>query len=137
MIQQSLPLIITAALMQPCVAEEAAASHELDSLLADYIKIAEDLTAILLQVDSRESATAHSQELAKIVVRLDKVRQRFEKIPPLADAEGQPIRQKYEQKMRVAWGKLYTEIFRIQKKQCFGSQPFLEQFQVFCQLLNQ
>ncbi len=137
MIQQSIPILITAALMQPCVAEVAAASHELDSLMADYIKVAEDITTLLLKVDSRESATAQSEELGKLVLRLDDIRKKLEKIPPLAEAEGEPIRQKYEQEMRVAWGKLYQEIFRIQKKQCFGSQPFLEQFQVFCQLLNQ
>ena len=57
-------------------------------------------------------------------------------ISALSQEDSQHIRAKFERPMRGAWGKVYDEIYRLQKSRCYECVSFFRSFSILCSLLE-
>ncbi len=132
------PLLYTSiAVVLALHSEVRAQDVTLDELLQQHVKLGRDSAALLAQVTSRQSATQATPALRALIERFAVIGRTMNAHAALSDAEAQPLRQKYERPLRESWGKVYHEIYRIQKAQSYGSAEFVQTFQLFCKLLDQ
>lgn len=121
--------------MTPCVVQ-AAIPADIDRAFTTYTSIPETLVPVLEKVTSRESAESAAPELRVELINLYKNRAELENIQSLSPAVKTEVLKKYEMDMRRSWGKVYEQIFRLQKAQCYGSVNFYREFQTLCMMLN-
>ncbi len=115
----------------------AAELSQYDHHIKSYIDFGNECSALLEKVKSKESADSSAPELQKLSLRFAEIRKQFNALDVIPDASRDELFTRYEMPLRQSWGKVYSEIFRIQKEQSYGSNDFVKAFQVFCQLLNE
>ncbi len=114
-------------------AEQSPYDHHIQS----YIDFGNECSALLEKVTSKESAQSSVIELQKLSLRFTEIRKQLNALDVIPDENRDALFTKFEMPLRQAWGKVYSEIFRIQKAQSYGCNDFVKAFQVFCQLLNE
>ena len=130
----SIPTAIIVA-MTTCVVQ-AAIPADIDRVFRTYTAIPDTLVPVLEKATSRESADSAAPELRVELITLYKNRAELENIQSLSPAVKAEVLKKYEMDMRRSWGKVYEQIFRLQKVQCYGSVNFYREFQTLCMMLN-
>ncbi len=107
-----------------------------DEAFAAYAALPATLVPILAEAQDKESADAAAPKLLDVLPTVYDARSALHRIPSLGKQETQLIQQKYEEQLRREWGKLFEQIYRLQKAQCYGSLPFFKQFQTLCLMLE-
>ncbi len=107
-----------------------------DEAFAAYAALPAKLVPILAEAKDRESADAAASKLLEALPAVYDARTALHRIPTLGEKETQLVQHKYETRLRSEWGKLFEHIYRLQRAQCYGSIPFLKQFQTMCLMLE-
>ncbi|MDO5469852.1 MAG: hypothetical protein Q4F38_01005 [Akkermansia sp.] len=130
------PLAAALAALVPALAQ-AAIPADIDNAFARYTQMPHELLPILRKAQDKESANAAATELNAVLPKLYELRSELTKISSLKPEVSAELVRKYSMTMRRNWGKVYEEIFRLQKQRCYDSLAFFKQFQVLCMMLDQ
>ncbi len=130
-----LPSLALALALVPLV-EAQVVSPQVDAAFASYAALPAKLVPVLEQAQSKETADAAAPALQALLPQVYDARSALHAIASLSAEETRQVQQKYEQQLRREWGKLFEQIFRLQKAQCYGSVPFLKQFHTLCLMLE-
>ncbi len=107
-----------------------------DEAFASYAALPARLVPILAEAQDKESADAAAPKLLAALPAVYDTRSALHRIPSLGPQETQLVQQKYEKQLRQEWGKLFEQIYRLQRSRCYGSLPFFKQFQTLCLMLE-
>ncbi len=107
-----------------------------DEAFAGYAGLPAKLVPILAEAQDKASADAAAPRLLEALPAVYDARSALHRIPSLGKEETELVQQKYETRLRQEWGKLFEQIYRLQKAQCYGSIPFFKQFQTLCLMLE-
>lgn len=102
----------------------------------DYTALPDRIVPHLKNVRDRASADAAAPQLHQALSSIYITREKLHRMPRLTPAQNQLVRQKYSQRMRENWGKLYAEISRLQNEKCYQSAPFAETFHLLCMMIE-
>ena len=131
------PCILTAAVALVPAMVQAAIPTDIDKAFAAYTQLPEQLLPVLQNVKDKESADKSADALNAVLPQLFDLRTELTKITTLSPEVSAEVVRKYSNAMRQNWGKVYEEIFRLQKQRCYNSLSFFKQFQVLCMMLDQ
>lgn len=115
---------------------QAAIPEYIDQTFAQFTAIPEELYPILAGVTDRESADQATEALNALLPKVYDIRTELRNITELPVDVKTELLRKYEIPMRRNWGKVYEEIFRLQKVRCYDSLSFFKQFHALCMMLN-
>lgn len=107
-----------------------------DGVFERYIRLGEDLVPVLQKVQDRKTADSAAQEVQDMLLQVDESRLETRAIKGLTPEQARHIRDKYEARMRETWGKVYDEIYRLQRMRCYESVDFLKPFSLLCSFLE-
>ncbi len=124
-----------AASLAPLV-EAQAIPPLVDEAFASYANLPALLIPILAGAQDRDSADVAAPKLFAALPAVYDARSALHRIPTLGPRETQLVQQKYEKKLRSEWGKLFEQIYRMQRNRCYGSLPLFKQFQTLCLMLE-
>lgn len=93
-----------------------------------YAALPSELLPILESVQDKASADAAAPKLHAALDKIYVTREAMQKVSALTPQQSALVQQRYAQKMRQDWGRVYAEIFRLRKAQCFGSIAFVNEF---------
>ncbi len=133
MIRPLLPLLLA---VPAALAQQAGIPASVDKAFARYTRVAETLLPILESAKDKATADAAANQLFAALPELYDARCGLEEIANLNAAETAAVEKKYGLAMRRNWGKVFEQIYRLQRAQCYGSIPFLKQFQTMCMMLD-
>lgn len=119
----------------PLAAQESLPSH-ITNLFDSYVKLPDSLVPVLRSVNDKEGATAAAPKLRAELEKLYAIRESRRKVPSLTPRQNELVRNRYEQAMREQWGKVYTEMFRLQREKCYGSAEFTRLYRIMCMMLD-
>lgn len=120
-----------------CFTAQAAIPADMEGAFERYIELAEELTPILAAVKDKETADAGAKALYDVLPKVYDARtemMKYESISPQLRTE---LLQHYGKTMQTEWGKVYEEIFRLEKVNCYHSLSFFKQFRALCMMLQQ
>ena len=121
-----------------CVAQaQAAIPEDIDRTFADYLQLADDLEPVLAEAKDKESAEAAAVKLNALLTRVYDSRSALMKIEKLTPEVQAEVLQKYGKNMQQKWGKVYEQIFRLERAKCYASPAFFTQFRALCMMLQQ
>ena len=101
-----------------------------------YIALGDELSLLLEKAQDKRSAETLAGELQGVLLRVDESRLEMRAITNLTEAQSRHIREKYEKRMRTSWGKVYDQIYRLQKSRCYDSVALLKPFSILCSFLE-
>ncbi len=107
-----------------------------DEAFANYAALPAKLIPILSEAQDKDTADAAAAKLHDALPSVYDARSALHRIPSLGKEETALVQQKYETRLRREWGKLFEQIYRLQKTQCYGSLTFFRQFQLLCLMLE-
>lgn len=110
---------------------------DIDRSFADYVALPDTLVPILESATDKASADAAADKLFAVLPKVYDTRSALQKIPALTPSTAAAVQEKYEREMRTGWGRVYAQIFRLQKVRCYDSVPFFKQFHTLCMMLDQ
>lgn len=119
----------------PLAAQEALPSH-ITNLFDSYVKLPDSLVPVLRSVNDKDGATAAAPKLRAELEKLYAIRESLRKVSSLTPRQNELVRNRYEQAMREQWGKVYTEMFRLQREKCYGSAEFTRLYRIMCMMLD-
>lgn len=119
----------------PIVAQEVLPSHITD-LFDSYVKLPDTLVPVLRSANDKASATAAAPKLRAELEKLYAIRESLKKVSSLTPQQNELVRNRYEQAMRERWGKVYDEMFRLQREKCYGSAEFTRLYRIMCMMLD-
>lgn len=119
----------------PIVAQEVLPSHITD-LFDSYVKLPDTLVPVLRSANDKASATAAAPKLRAELEKLYAIRESLKKVSSLTPQQNELVRNRYEQAMRKRWGKVYDEMFRLQREKCYGSAEFTRLYRIMCMMLD-
>lgn len=119
----------------PIVAQEVLPSHITD-LFDSYVKLPDTLVPVLRSTNDKASATAAAPKLRAELEKLYAIRESLKKVSSLTPQQNELVRNRYEQAMRERWGKVYDEMFRLQREKCYGSAEFTRLYRIMCMMLD-
>lgn len=119
----------------PLAAQEALPSH-ITNLFDSYVKLPDSLVPVLRSVNDKDGATAAAPKLRAELEKLYDIRESLRKVSSLTPRQNELVRNRYEQAMREQWGKVYTEMFRLQREKCYGSAEFTRLYRIMCMMLD-
>lgn len=115
---------------------QAAIPAETDRAFADFTALPLELLPVLEGVTDRDSAEQSAEKLNALLPRVYDSRTAMTRIETLTPEVKRELLQKYEKDMRNNWGKVYTQIFRLQNQRCYNSLAFFKQFHALCMMLD-
>lgn len=118
------------------VAGAAEVPAELDAMFQRYVSLPDAILPVLTAARDKASADKMAPELEALMGRVSDSRRELLTVPALTDEVAEAVRRKYEAEMRSRWGKVYDEIYRLQRVRCYESISFFKQFITFCVLLG-
>lgn len=125
MLRPHLCLPLTAAVLcLPAAAQEQALPPQIASVFDTYTALPDVLLPPLRAAKDKASADAAAPQLKAALEKLYDARTQMQTLTSLSPAEKEAVEKHYGLKMRQQWGKVYEEMFRIQKEKCFGSAEF-------------
>ncbi len=107
-----------------------------DEAFSAYAALPAKLVPILSEVRDTASADAAAPKLYEALPAVYDARKALRSIPKLSEEETQIIQRKYETTLRQEWGKLFEQIYRLQRIRCYQSIPLFKQFQTLCLMLE-
>lgn len=120
-----------------CMCAHAAIPADIENVFKSYIQLAKEIEPVLAAAVDQESADNATQALYNLLPKAYEARTELLKIESLpADVQAELI-QKYGKTMQVEWGKVYEQIFRLEKANCYHSLSFFKQFRALCMMLQQ
>ena len=119
----------------PLAAQESLPSH-ITNLFDSYVKLPDSLVPVLRNVNDKDGATAAAPKLRAELEKLYAIRESLRKVSSLTPRQNELVRNRYEQAMREQWGKVYTEMFRLQREKCYGSAEFTRLYRIMCMMLD-
>lgn len=119
----------------PLAAQESLPSH-ITNLFDSYVKLPDSLVPVLRSVNDKDGATAAVPKLRAELEKLYAIRESLRKVSSLTPRQNELVRNRYEQAMREQWGKVYTEMFRLQREKCYGSAEFTRLYRIMCMMLD-
>ncbi|MGN0835862.1 MAG: hypothetical protein ACI4OS_00310 [Akkermansia sp.] len=102
-----------------------------------YIALPEALAPILNSVQDRETADAAAALLHQQLSAIHRAGEQLQRIGELSTEQKREAEQRYAQSMREQWARVYVEIFRLQKVQCYSSPAFIKEFGIMTMMLSQ
>ncbi len=109
---------------------------KVDAAFAAYAALPSQLVPILSGVTDKASADTAAPRLQAALPSVYDARTALHHIPTLSQQETQLVQLKYEKQLRQEWGKLFEQIYRLQRQQSYGSIAFFKQFQTLCLMLE-
>ncbi len=119
----------------PLAAQESLPSH-ITNLFDSYVKLPDSLVPVLRSVNDMDGATAAAPKLRAELEKLYAIRESLRKVSSLTPQQNELVRNRYERAMREQWGKVYTEMFRLQREKCYGSAEFTRLYRIMCMMLD-
>lgn len=119
----------------PLAAQDSLPSH-ITNLFDSYVKLPDSLVPVLRSVNDKDGATAAAPKLRAELEKLYAIRESLRKVSSLTPRQNELVRNRYEQAMREQWGKVYTEMFRLQREKCYGSAEFTRLYRIMCMMLD-
>ncbi len=119
----------------PLAAQDSLPSH-ITNLFDSYVKLPNSLVPVLRSVNDKDGATAAAPKLRAELEKLYAIRESLRKVSSLTPRQNELVRNRYEQAMREQWGKVYTEMFRLQREKCYGSAEFTRLYRIMCMMLD-
>lgn len=119
----------------PLAAQDSLPSH-ITNLFDSYVKLPDSLVPVLRSVNDKDGATAAAPKLRAELEKLYAIRESLRKVSSLTPQQNELVRNRYEQAMREQWGKVYTEMFRLQREKCYGSAEFTRLYRIMCMMLD-
>lgn len=119
----------------PLSAQDSLPSH-ITNLFDSYVKLPDSLVPVLRSVNDKDGATAAAPKLRAELEKLYAIRESLRKVSSLTPRQNELVRNRYEQAMREQWGKVYTEMFRLQREKCYGSAEFTRLYRIMCMMLD-
>ncbi len=119
----------------PLAAQDSLPSH-ITNLFDSYVKLPDSLVPVLRSVNDKDGATAAAPKLREELEKLYAIRESLRKVSSLTPRQNELVRNRYEQAMREQWGKVYTEMFRLQREKCYGSAEFTRLYRIMCMMLD-
>ena len=119
----------------PLSAQDSLPSH-ITNLFDSYVKLPDSLVPVLRSVNDKDGATAAAPKLRAELEKLYAIRESLRKVSSLTPQQNELVRKRYEQAMREQWGKVYTEMFRLQREKCYGSAEFTRLYRIMCMMLD-
>lgn len=119
----------------PLAAQEALPS-EMQQAFERYTKLPDTLLPVLKSITDRTSADEAAPKLHDLLPQVYDTRSAMQEIKELTPRQAELVRQKYEPAMRKSWGGFYSEVFRLQKANCFGSAALAKEFHLMCMMLK-
>ncbi len=129
-------LALVACTLTPAAEAQNAIPPLVDEAFASYAALPSKLVPVLSKVKDKESADTAAPALFALLPEVYDTRTALHRIGEMGRAETQLVQQKYETQLRREWGKLFEQIYRLQKTQCYGSQELFKQFQILCLMLE-
>lgn len=118
----------------PCVAADIPPAIE--GAMQRYVALPDALLPVLEAAKDRKSADAAAGDLEALLSRVYAARKEMSRIPSLSPEVSASVRSKYEQQMRTRWGKVYDQIYRLQRVKCYMSVPYFKHFSTLCRMLE-
>ncbi|MBQ3143004.1 MAG: hypothetical protein IJB89_00635 [Akkermansia sp.] len=119
----------------PLSAQDSLPSH-ITNLFDSYVKLPDSLVPVLRSVNDKDGATAAAPKLRAELEKLYAIRESLRKVSSLTPQQNELVRNRYERAMREQWGKVYTEMFRLQREKCYGSAEFTRLYRIMCMMLD-
>ncbi len=107
-----------------------------DQIFVRYVKLGEELAPVLASAKDAAGAEKAAPALQALLPRVMDSGRELKSISALSQEDSQHIRAKFERPMREAWGKVYDEIYRLQKSRCYECVSFFRSFSILCSLLE-
>lgn len=117
-------------------AAETSLPLSVESGFSAYAKLPSILVPVLQKAQDKSSATNAAKELQKKFPAIYEARERIQAIPQLTPEQDQQVRQRFGQKMREEWAKMYFEIERIRQNRCFQSEEMRNAFRLMCLIIE-
>lgn len=117
-------------------AETAELPAEIAQAFETYVNFTDTLLPALQSVKNQETANAAAPQLRAALQQLYDIRNQLKGITELSDAQKAVVEQRYARRMREQWGKVYSEINRLQQARCFYSGEYAELFHALELMLN-
>ncbi len=126
-------LIIGAALFFGAVplsvsAAEPALPAEVKEAFDAYTTLPAELLPILESVQDKASADAAAPRLHAALDKIYVTRDAMQKVNTLTPEQSALVQKQYASTMRQGWGRVYEQLFRLRKAQCYGSIAFVNEF---------
>lgn len=109
---------------------------EVQRAFEHYTALPDALVPVLQSAQDEQSAEKAAPELQALLTRVFDARRELNAIPALEPDVAEEVRRRYEQNMRTGWGRVYEQIYRLQRARCYENVPFFKQFQTLCVLLG-
>lgn len=130
-------LFLTAAVLcLPAAAQEQSLPPHITTVFDTYTALPDVLLPPLRAAKDKASADAAAPQLKAALEKLYDARTQMQTLTSLTPGEKAEVEKRYGLKMRQQWGKVYEEMFRIQKEQCFGSAEFGKLYSVMGLMLG-
>lgn len=109
-------------------APAAAIPAEVKAAFDSYCALPAELLPVLESVQDKASADAAAPKLHAALDKIYVTRDAMQKVSTLTPAQSAHVQKQYAAKMRQDWGRVYEQIFRLRKAQCYGSIAFVNEF---------
>lgn len=133
-------LTITSAILSLCALPALHASTlppEWEQAMVSYCELPAKLVPVLEQVTDTRTADEAAPKLHALLKDVYGVCTALQGIKSLSEAQAAEVRSRFEKQMREEWGKVFSQIYRLQQAQCFQSSRFNQQFQLLGMMLDQ
>lgn len=101
---------------------------EVQTAFDAYCALPGKLLPVLESVQDKASADAAAPKLHAALDKIYVTRDAMQKVSALTPAQSAHVQKQYAAKMRQDWGRVYEQIFRLRKAQCYGSIAFVNEF---------
>ena len=119
------------------ISAQAAIPTDLKQTFEDYIALAKEIEPILSAAKDQQTADDQALALYDILPKVYEARTVLQKIENLTPEVQAELVEKYGKTMQIEWGKVYEQIFRLEKVNCYHSLSFFKQFRALCMMLQQ
>lgn len=117
-------LLTAASALSASAAPGQALPQNITAVFDTYTALPDVLLPPLQAAKDKASADAAAPQLKAALEKLYDARAQMQAVSSLTPEQKKEVEQRYGLKMRQQWGKVYEEMFRIQKEKCFGSSEF-------------
>lgn len=108
----------------------------LEAVVQRYVALPDALLPVLEAAQDKASADRAAADLQALLPRVYDTRRELREVSSLSAQQAAAVREKYEMQMRTRWGRVYHELFRLQRKHCYDSIAYFKHFQTLCMLLE-
>ena len=117
-------------------AEAAIGQLELEQVLEQYCQIPDQLAPLLQGVQDAPTAEQAAPKLKQLNAQIYSLAAQLKKIEAFSAQQRESLQKKFELRMRQQWGRVYDELYRIQRAQCYRHADFTYQFRTLCNILR-